>query len=116
MEKGQTRTAPAKVKAVAVWSTPTNRKQLQRFLSFANFYRRFIHDYSRVATHLTKLTSIKVPFEWSAVAQAPFLKLKALFCSAPVLSHSDPTAQFFVEVAAPDSAISRHLTPAEKKL
>lgn len=33
---------------VAEWPTPTTRKQLQWFLGFANFYRRFIRDYSRV--------------------------------------------------------------------
>ena len=56
VEKGQIKTDPAE------WPTPTSRKQLQRFLGFANFYRRFIRDYSRVATPLTQLTSVKIPF------------------------------------------------------
>ena len=65
VEKGQIKTDPAKVQAVAEWPTPTSRKQLQRFLGFANFYRRFIRDYSKVATPLTRLTSVKIPFGWS---------------------------------------------------
>ncbi|KAI3353355.1 hypothetical protein L3Q82_019890 [Scortum barcoo] len=40
---------PAKVRAVAEWPIPTNRKLLQRFLGFANFYRRFIRNYSQEA-------------------------------------------------------------------
>lgn len=134
VERGQIKTDPAKVKAVAEWPAPTTRKQLQRFLGFANFYRRFIRDYSRVASPLTKLTSVKVPFVWSDEAEAVFVKLKGLFSSAPVLSHPDPTAQFVVEVDASDSGVgavlsqrstsdqklhpcaffSRRLTPAEK--
>ena len=53
---------PEKVRAVEQWPTPTDRKALQRFLGFANFYRRFIRNYSSIATPLTRLTSTKVRF------------------------------------------------------
>ncbi|XP_028324820.1 uncharacterized protein LOC114476995 [Gouania willdenowi] len=134
VEEGRIKADPARVRAVADWPTPTNRKQLQSFLGFANFYRRFIRDYSKVAAPLNKLTSIKVPFNWSAEAGGAFVKLKTLFCSAPILSHPDPSSQFVIEVDASDSGIgavlsqrsvsdqklhpcafySRRLTPAEK--
>ena len=39
---------PANVRAVTEWSVPGTRKDLQRFLGFANFYRRFIRDYSQL--------------------------------------------------------------------
>ena len=42
IHQGQLATDPAKVRAVVKWPTPDTRKQLQRFLGFANFYRRFI--------------------------------------------------------------------------
>ena len=119
VEKGQFRTDPAKVKAVADWPVPTNRKQLQRFLGFANFYRRFIRNYSRVASPLTKLTSLKNPFSWSPEASAAFTQLKNLFCSAPVLSHPDPAAQFVVEVDASESGVGAVLSqrsPSDQKL
>ncbi|KAI4805924.1 hypothetical protein KUCAC02_010517 [Chaenocephalus aceratus] len=119
VDKGQLRTDPAKVQAVTEWPTPSNRKQLQRFLGFANFYRRFIRDYSRVAVPLTKLTSVKLPFEWSPAAEAAFVKLKCLFSTAPVLSHSDPGVQFVVEVDASDSGVGAVLSqrsPADQKL
>ena len=90
---------------MAEWPTPTSRKQLQRFLGFANFYRRFIRDYSRVATPLTKLTSMKIPFRWSPAAEAMVSELKYLFSSAHVLIHPDSSAQFVVEVDASDSGV-----------
>ncbi len=40
---------PAKVKAVADWPTPDNCRVVQRFLRFANFYMRFIGNFSQVA-------------------------------------------------------------------
>lgn len=49
---------PAKVKAVADWPTPDSRKAVPRFLGFANFYRRFMRNFSQVALPLTNLTSI----------------------------------------------------------
>lgn len=59
IERRNLRPDPAKVKAVMDWPEAPNRRQLQRFLCFANFYRRFIRDYSKVALPLTQLTSPK---------------------------------------------------------
>ncbi len=40
-----------KVHTVVNWPQPTNLKELQRFLGFANFYRRFIRNFSSIAAH-----------------------------------------------------------------
>jgi len=89
---------------------PENRKQLQRFLGFAHFYRRFIQDFSKVAAPLTKLISTARPFSWSTEAAQAFLKLKTLFTTAPVLIHPDPTRQFIVEVDASDNGVGAVLS------
>lgn len=49
-------TDPEKVKALTTWPIPTNLKELQSFLGFAGYYRRFIQSYSDVRA-LTELTS-----------------------------------------------------------
>ncbi len=54
---GDIKSDPAKVNAVAKWPVPETRKALQRFLGFANFYRRFIIHFGQVAASLTALTS-----------------------------------------------------------
>src|ERR1700710_2265828 len=47
---------PVKIKGIVEWPTPTNVKQVQAFLGFVNFYRRFIRGISDIARPLTKLT------------------------------------------------------------
>lgn len=66
IEEGQVRTDLDKIKAVAEWPVPVNPKQLQRFLGFANFYLRFIKDFSRVVAPLTRLTSSAVQYVWTS--------------------------------------------------
>ncbi|WP_353798652.1 hypothetical protein, partial [Shigella sonnei] len=75
----------AKVQAVSDWPVPRSRVELQRFLGFANFYRRFIRNFGQVAVPLTALTSVKTCFKWSGSAQGAFDLLKERFTSAPIL-------------------------------
>lgn len=95
---------------MAEWPTPTTQRQLQQFLGFANFYRRFIQDFSKVAAPLTKLTSTLHSFAWTEEAEAAFTRLKVLFTSAPILSHPDPSRQFVVEVDALDTGVGAVLS------
>jgi len=37
---------PVKVARVAEWPTPTNKKEVQSFLGFTDFYQQFIKDFS----------------------------------------------------------------------
>ncbi|XP_029285544.1 uncharacterized protein LOC115007027, partial [Cottoperca gobio] len=131
--EGSVQMDPAKVSAVMSWPVPETRKKLQQFLGFANFYRRFIRGYSTVAAPLTALTSVKQPFQWTAVNDKAFKTLKARFTSGPILQMPDAGRQFVVEVDASDVGVgavlsqraaedgkmhpcafySRRLTPAE---
>ena len=51
-----------KVKAILDWPEPKNVKGVRSFLGLANFYRRFIKDYARVARPLHDLTKKEEPF------------------------------------------------------
>ena len=53
-----------KVEAVLAWERPTSIKEVQSFLGFANFYRRFIQGYSQVARPLMELTKKKEEGQW----------------------------------------------------
>lgn len=109
-------------------------KELQRFLGFANFYRRFIRGYSIIAAPLTSMTRRSSQFlKWTPAALQAFADLKSRFTTAPILHHPDPSLPFIVEVDVSSTGIgavlsqhhgspakmfpcayySRKLTPAE---
>lgn len=94
VEQRQLRADPAKIKAVVDWPVPKNWKEHQGFLGFANFYRKFIRNFSKVALLLTSLTSPKQQYRWSPSAQQAFEDLKQLFSSAPILIQADLTQPF----------------------
>jgi hypothetical protein len=60
-EKG-IRMDPGKVKAILEWQTPTSVKGVRSFLGFANFYRRFIRNFSDLVRPFTDLTLIGAKF------------------------------------------------------
>ncbi len=109
----------SKIHAVTEWPQPSTIKELQRFLGFANFYRRFIRNYSMIASPLTSLLKGKPSkLRWSNEATAAFTKLKSSFTSAPILKHPDPNLPFVLEVDASDCGIGgvlsqRHGQPAK---
>ena len=91
-----------KLEAVKNWSTPKTVKDVQAFLGFANFYRRFIFGFSKIASPLTRLTRKDTSFKWTQDAQIAFEKLKNSFTTAPVLAHFDPEKAIIVETDASD--------------
>ncbi|KAK7913158.1 hypothetical protein WMY93_013369 [Mugilogobius chulae] len=113
--QGQLKMDQDKVQAVKDWPTPSCRKDVQRFLGFANFYRKFIKNFSSIAAPLHVLTSSKFQFSWSAQAEEAFQKLKNLFTSAPVLTLPQPSQQFVVEVDASDVGIGAVLSQRSVK-
>ncbi|KAI2661187.1 Transposon Tf2-9 polyprotein [Labeo rohita] len=97
---------PQKLEAVRSWPLPMSLKQLQRFLGFANFYRRFIQGFSATAAPLTALTKpSRGEFQLTPEAIQAFKKLCHLFTTAPVLLYPDPTKPFVVEVDASDVGV-----------
>lgn len=55
----------SKIQAVAEWPSLTTRKQLQKFLGFANFCKCFIWNYSKVLEPMARLPSTIHPFSWT---------------------------------------------------
>ncbi|KAK3513165.1 hypothetical protein QTP70_009680 [Hemibagrus guttatus] len=101
----------SKITAVTKWPQPTTVKELQRFLGFANFYRRFIHNYSFTAAPQTSLLKGKPSrLKWTDDATRAFTNLKNSFTTAPILKHPDPNLPFLVEVDASNSGIGAVLS------
>jgi transposase InsO family protein len=103
ISEGQVEMDPVKVAGVAEWPTPATKKELQQFLGFTNFYRRFILDYSHIAQPLYVLTG-KTDFKWGEDQDSAFRALKECITSAPVLSLADDAKPFRVEADSSDVA------------
>jgi len=87
---------PRKVEVVLKWERPTNVTEIQSFLGFAGYYRRFIEGFSTIASPLTKLAHKEVRFVWSEECEASFQELKKRLTSAPVLALPSGTEGFVV--------------------
>ena len=79
-----------------------NVKDVQSFLSFANFYQRFIYGYSKLASSLICLIKKDVSFEWITECQSAFDALKKAFTSDVILRHYNLNLKIIVETDASD--------------
>ena len=103
--------AQGKVKAVLEWETPKSLTEVQSFLGFANFYQRFIQDYSRVARPLTELTEKGgKEWKWNPEAEAAFQELNQRFTMASILAHFDTERPVLIKTDASDFAIGAVLS------
>jgi transposase InsO family protein len=93
---------PAKIKTVLEWEPPKNVKDVQSFIGFANFYRRFIQGFSKIVTPLIALTRKDTKFDFSEICHRAFNHLKERFVTAPILQHFDPDLPCVVEADSSD--------------
>ncbi len=96
---------PAKVKTIKEWPLPKTVKQVQSFLGFANFYRRFVNGYLKIVKCLTNLTKKDVAFAWKEEHQKAFEHLKDCFTSSQTMAHFDPELDTVLETDASDYAM-----------
>lgn len=99
-----------KVKVILDWPTLRKVKDIQSFLDFANFYRRFIPYYSNIVVLLTRLTRKNTLWKWTPQCQEAFDSLKKAFTSAPTLMQWKPGAPLIVETDALDYALAAILS------
>jgi len=95
---------PVKVAGVREWPTPKNKTDVQAFLGFVNFYRRFIRDFSAKARPLFDLTRSEQVWTWSGKKQVAFEDLKTAVTTAPVLVSPQKSDPFRIEADSSDFA------------
>jgi hypothetical protein len=102
-----------KIDTILKWEIPESVKDVQSFLGFANFYRRFIEGFSKICYPLTELTKkTNEKFDWKANPrnQIAFDMLKKYFTEAPILRHFEPVWPVVIETDASDFAIGAVLS------
>jgi hypothetical protein len=87
-----------KTKIVINWLTLVNVKDVQSFLNFANFYRRFVYEFSNIADSLINLIKKKTKFLWIDKCQIAFEILKKTFIFDVILKHFDFDRFIIVEI------------------
>ncbi|KAL0560548.1 hypothetical protein IC582_000953 [Cucumis melo] len=87
---------PAKIEAVTNWPRPSTVSEIRSFLGLAGYYRRFVEDFSRIASPLTQLTRKGTPFVWSPACERSFQELKQKLVTAPVLTVPDGSGNFVI--------------------
>jgi len=101
---------PVKIEGVRSWPAPKTVKQLQSFLGFINFYRRFIEGFAKIARPLNDLTKKTVSWTWGEKQQVAFDLLKQRVTSAPILIQPDVRKPFRIETDASDYAVGAVLS------
>lgn len=117
------------LEAVKEYPKPVNVKQLQSFLGLANYYRKFIKDFSKIASPLHKLLNKNSKFDWDEKCKNAFENLKLVLTSPPVLAYPQFDKMFTITCDASLDGLgavleqdghvisyaSRSLLPAEKR-
>ena len=93
---------PNKVQDIVNWERPTCLKEVQAFVGFCNFYRRFIKAFSHLAKPLTRMARKEVGFEWTDPANDAFEALKKYVTEAPILRHYDRKKKAVLETDSSD--------------
>ncbi len=90
----------SKINIIVNWFILINVKDIQSFLNFANFYKRFIYDYSRITISLTHLIRKDVLFVWFQKCQIAFNILKKIFTFKIILHHYNSDHKIMIEIDA----------------
>ena len=100
LKDGTFRMDPVKVEGITEWPAPMKLTELQSFIGFCNFYRRFIPKYSDKCAPLNKLLKKSQPWIWEQEQQVAFETLKAAYASQLLLLCPDYSAPFRMECDA----------------
>nr|GEY76286.1 putative reverse transcriptase domain-containing protein [Tanacetum cinerariifolium] len=105
---------PAKIESIKDWASPKTPTEIHQFLGLADYYRRFIEGFSKIAKPMTKLTQKKVMFDWGDKQEAAFQLLKQKLCSAPILALPEGAENFVAYCDASHKGLGAVLMQREK--
>jgi len=100
MGEGEVEMEEDKVAGVLKWPTPQCVRDVRKFLGLANYYRRFVKDFAKVALPMNRLTRKDEKWKWEEEQQKAFESLKQIFTSRPTLATPDLDKEFRVEADA----------------
>jgi hypothetical protein len=95
---------------------PSSQKGVRRFLGHAGYYRRFIPNFTILATPLFKLLSKKVEFKWDDECQISFEIPKHKLSTTPMLRGPNWSLHFHICIDASDTTLGAVLGQRENQM
>lgn len=105
----------AKCQAVTEFPTPTDSKQVQRFLGLAGYFRRFVEKFSIIARPLHALTRKDIDFKWGKTEEEAFKTLKHKLSERPLLALYDREAEIELHTDASREGLAGILLTKSKE-
>jgi RNase H-like domain found in reverse transcriptase len=93
ISKGAITIKPSHTVTISDWPIPTTKVALQWIIGLANYFQKFIPNYSTIISPLSQLTG-NVPFQWAPECTEALDKLKTLLTSQPVLKLPNYSSPF----------------------
>jgi hypothetical protein len=97
---GKLKIDPSKIEVIVNWLEPKSVTKMQSFLGEVQYWRRFIPNFSFIATPLHALTSVKNTFQWEGKKKKSFNILKENISTTPVLALSNIQQPFEIKTDA----------------
>ena len=95
----------SKINVIHDYPVPCSVKDVRAFLGLANYYRKFVTDFAKIAGPLHDVTKKGLKFQWTPVCQTAFNTLKDALTQAPILAYPDFSLEFILATDASDHAL-----------
>lgn len=106
---------PSKIEVIEKFPKPQNPKEIKSFLGFVGYYRRFIKNFANLAEPLNNLLRKETQFDWCALCENSFTKLKSYLVKPPILQFPDFEKRFYLTTDASDIAVGAVLSQLHGK-
>ena len=94
-----------KTEKVGKYPIPKSQTEVRSFLGLCNYYRRFVKNFSKLATPLNQILQKDTKFNWSQECEESFQALKHALVTAPMLKYPDMNAPFILSTDASGTAL-----------
>ncbi|KAJ1216559.1 hypothetical protein NDU88_004160 [Pleurodeles waltl] len=101
------------VEAIKKAPIPTNKDEVRAFLGLAEFYAKYVKNFSSKTYPIRQLLKNKVTFEWSNECQAVFDMIKQNIIKAPALQGFDHNLQTIVTTDASNKGLGAVLAQVD---
>ena len=105
VSKDGVRPDPEKVRAISALPPPANKTEVQSLQGMINYLGKFLPNLSREMEPIRQLMGEGVKFEWTALQQEAFDRIKEMITKAPVLSFYDPMKPLVIQCDASERGL-----------